>query len=288
MQDGQGLLTSKDLANYGVKERKPLAVNYRGHRLLTNPPPSFGGTLIGATLQLMETVNLSEMGWGSPAHLATLGAVLEEIDRHRDQVAIDPETSTSTWLEAATAEVRKTFSRGTTHISVSDGLGNHAAMTTSNGEGSGYIAPGTGIMLNNMMGEDDLHPEGFHASPAGIRVSSMMSPSLLVGDNGVEMVVGSGGSKRIRTAIPQVISNVVDFDIPIGRAVSAPRIHWDGSVMQIEPGYDQAVANELARKWEINIWDETNLYFGGVHTIYNDVPAGDPRRGGSALTGTQD
>jgi len=287
MKNGLGLLTRDDMAGYGVQERKPLTINYRGHRLLTNPPPSFGGTLIGATLQLMETVPLSEMRWGTPAHLVSLSTVLEEIHSHRNQVALAPEITTSTWLEVAAAKVRKVFSRGTTHISVSDGLGNHAAMTTSNGEGSGYIVPGTGIMLNNMMGEDDLHPEGFHASPPGMRVSSMMSPSLLINTDGVEMVIGSGGSKRIRTAIPQVISNVVDFDIPIERAVSAPRIHWDGSAMQVEPGFDQATTDILAEKWQTNLWNDTNLYFGGVHTIFRGKPAGDPRRGGSALTGVQ-
>ena len=96
-------------------------------------------------------------------------------------------------------------------------------MTTSNGEGSGCFVAGTGIMLNNMMGEDDLHPEGFHASPPGIRVASMMAPSLLLAGDRVRLVLGSGGSKRIRSALVQVISNVVDFGFEPRAAVTLGR-----------------------------------------------------------------
>lgn len=135
-----------------------------------------------------------------------------------------------------------------------------------------------------MMGEDDLHPNGFHSSPPGLRVASMMSPSLLVGGKGVEMVIGSGGSKRIRTAIPQVISNVVDFGIPIEEAVKLPRIHWDGETMQVEPGYDKSTIEALRETWPVNAWPERGVYFGGVHAIYNGDPAGDPRRGGAGIT----
>jgi len=68
-------------------------------------------------------------------------------------------------------------------------------MTNSNGEGSGYVVPGTGIMLNNMLGEDDLHPDGFHASPPGQRVASMMSPSILLhGDGRVRAVLEAHGA----------------------------------------------------------------------------------------------
>jgi gamma-glutamyltranspeptidase/glutathione hydrolase len=180
------------------------------------------------------------------------------------------------------AGVIRQFSRGTTHISVSDAEGNVASMTCSNGEGSGYFVPGTGIMLNNMMGEDDLHPEGFHASPPGQRVSSMMSPSLLLKDNEVAMVIGSGGSKRIRTAITQVISSIVDFDIPVQEAVEAPRIHWDGEMMQVEPGLELESVIALEKHWQVNIWSEIDVYFGGVHTVLPGIAGGgDPRRGGS-------
>ena len=90
------------------------------------------------------------------------------------------------------------------------------------------MVPGTGIMLNNMMGEDDLHPDGFHSSPSGERVASMMSPSVLLRGGQVCLVLGSGGSKRIRTVLFQVLSHVVDFDLGVREVVEAPRLHWDG------------------------------------------------------------
>ncbi len=91
-------------------------------------------------------------------------------------------------------------------MSVWDGEGGAAAMTTSNGECSGDVIPGTGILTNNVLGEDDLHPDGFHAAPPGLRVASMMAPTVVVGPDGAtEVVVGSGGSKRIRSAITQVL-----------------------------------------------------------------------------------
>jgi len=137
-------------------------------------------------------------------------------------------------------------------------------------------------MLNNMMGEDDLHPEGFHSSPPGQRVSSMMSPSLLLKDDEVAMVIGSGGSKRIRTAITQVLSSIVDFGIQVQKAVEAPRLHWDGDMMQVEPGLEQESIKALQKHWPTNIWSDIDVYFGGVHTVIPNIAGGgDPRRGGS-------
>ena len=155
-------------------------------------------------------------------------------------------------------------------------------MTCSNGERSGYFAPGTGIMLNSMMGEDDLHPEGFHVSPAGARVASMMSPSVVLKDNEVKLVLGSGGSKRIRTAITQVLSQVIDFGRDISIAVNAPRLHWEGDVLQVEPGFPEESVAELVKRFPVNVWEERNVYFGGVHTVIPGFDSvGDPRRGGA-------
>ena len=267
---------------FSVVERKPLSVEYRKRKLLTNPFPSLGGRLIISTLRLLENVTLSKTQWGSPDHLCALGQVLLEVENVREKTERTPSDLNDEWFEQTSQSVR-TFCRGTTHVSVIDQEGNAASMTTSNGEGSGYIVPGTGIMLNNMMGEDDLHPDGFHSSPAGQKIASMMSPTLLIKDNIVELVLGSGGSKRIRTAIPQVISNVIDFNLPINGAVNAPRIHWDGDCFQVEPGYPSKSIQEFATHWPINLWKEHNIYFGGVNAVLpGKKGAGDPRRGGDS------
>lgn len=275
MRQGNGLLTAEDLARYQVIERRPLAIPYRDSTLLTNPPPAMGGSLMGLGLSILASLPLSQMIWGGPEHITALARMMIEVEHRR--------------AHAATADcggnegpLSRRFSRGTTQISIADREGNVASMTISNGEGSGYYAPGTGIMLNNMMGEDDLHPEGFHACPPGRRVASMMSPSLLVRDDCVQLVIGSGGSKRIRTAILQVLSNIVDFGQEVGKGVEMPRIHWDGDTLQIEPGLSAATLTSLSQQWPINIWQERNMYFGGVHTVMpGRGGGGDPRRGGA-------
>lgn len=282
MRESGGLLTAADLAAYQVIEREPLPTDYRGFRLLTNPPPSFGGSLIALSLRLLEAREVAELAFGSPAHLALLVAVMEEVERRRAEGYLSPADLGQPGLTESLEWVRQA-SGGTTHVSICDAEGNAAAMTTSNGEGSGYFIPHTGIMLNNMMGEDDLHPEGFHVSPPGMRVASMMAPSLLLEGNRVRLALGSGGSKRIRTALLQVISNDVDFGMRPQQAVEAPRLHWDGQQVQVEPGFSDATLAALAERWPLNRWAIQDVYFGGVHAVApGGEGAGDPRRGGHA------
>lgn len=282
MRSGQGLITEADLAAYRVIEREPLCVNYRDFCLLTNPLPSFGGLLLGCSLQLLETCSIKGVRFGSSAHLALLVAVMEEVERQRVEFSLSAAWSSQASFAESVARVRTAFG-GTTHVSVCDAEGNMASMSCSNGEGSGYLVPGTGVMLNNMMGEDDLHPQGFHASQPGVRVASMMSPSLLLESDRVRLVVGSGGSKRIRTALLQVVSNVADFGMDVLEAVESPRLHWDGSHVQVEPGFEEETLAALSRRWAVNPWPVRDIYFGGVHAVSPEGKgAGDSRRGGHA------
>jgi len=281
MQEGQGLLTRADLAAYRVVEREPLAAPYRSLVLLTNPPPSFGGSLLAISLALLAASPPAAEGSRSAQQLATLAEVMIEVDRLREAGVLVPEDVPPQAANGLARRLRR-FSRGTTHLSVCDSEGSAASMTTSNGEGSGAFVAGTGIMLNNMLGEDDLHPEGFHASPPGGRVSSMMSPSLLLEGDRVRVVLGSGGSKRIRTALLQVVSAVADHGLPIQQAVEHPRIHWDGECLQVEPGLPEAAIAALRSRLALNEWDRLNVYFGGVHAVVpGEGGAGDPRRGGA-------
>ncbi len=275
MEEGDGLLTYDDLASFQVIERKPLAVTTNGSTLLTNPPPSMGGSLIGHGLSRRSSLNPRQGKWNSREHALGVAATLIEMEDIRTRNSPDHSIPES-------RKRLRTFSRGTTHISVADGFGNVASMTTSNGEGSGYIVPSTGIMLNNMMGEDDLHPEGFHASPPGQRVASMMSPSILLKGDRVRLALGSGGSKRIRSAIVQVLINVLECGMEIEEAVKTPRIHWDGKALQVEPGYGDDVVAALKEHWPVNLWPELDMYFGGVHAVApGRGGGGDPRRGGA-------
>ena len=289
MKNGGGLLTAGDLASFKVQERAPLSVPYRDYQFITSPEPSMGGTLIGLALFLSAVEGLPEYTWGSGQHLVQSVALMKEVENLRTAGVTFPSSlqtfmTDSRAVSSATSNMRL-FSRGTTHISVADSGGNCASMTCSNGEGSGYFAPGTGIMLNNMMGEDDLHPGGFHSSPAGERVYSMMSPSLLLQDDHVKLVIGSGGSKRIRTAISQVLMQVVDFKRSLQEAVDAPRLYLDENCLQLEPGFSDIAVNSLKDIIPINLWDQQDVYFGGVHAVIPGLEgAGDKRRGGSVVS----
>lgn len=284
MGENEGLLTRADLAAYKVKEQTPMSVPFREYEFYTAPAPSMGGPLIGLSLSLQSLSGMPDYGFGSGEYLVHTTGLMQEVEKVRASglsTAQDLQDFLGSMECMQCVKNIRLFSRGTTHISIADKKGNCAAMTCSNGEGAGYFAPGTGVMLNNMMGEDDLHPEGFHSSPPGQRVASMMSPSLLVKDGEVKLVIGSGGSKRIRTAVSQVLTQVIDFKRHIQEAVDAPRLHWDGDVVQLEPGFPESDVELLKRQVAVNEWQSKGVYFGGVHAVIPGIEgAADQRRGG--------
>jgi len=297
---GGGLLTAEDLAAYEVVRRAPLGLAYDGARLFTNPPPSTGGLLIAFALELLEGSGLGAAGFGTAAYLerlaramaltneARLESRVHEADADAAEVMLNSE-----FVDLYRRRIlgRPAARRGTTHISVIDGDGNAAALSVSNGEGAGYMVPGTGIMLNNMLGEEDINPHGAHQWPEDTRMCSMMAPTLMVRRDGTLAVMGSGGSNRIRTAILQVILNILESGMAIGRAVDSPRIHFENDLLSIEDGFAEAEVAALAERFpSVETWDERNLFFGGVHAVLFDPAAGrfegagDPRRGGVSMT----
>lgn len=289
ISENGGLLTFEDLQNYKVVERKPLVTPFRKGVFVTPSEPSQGGSLIALSLSLLARMDCSAVRWESGEQLQRLVGMMKEVEKLRVAGVSTPDAvlqflADEKMYSQAIDEIRL-FSRGTTHISVADRYGNCASMTGTNGEGSGYFVPGTGVMLNNMMGEDDLHPDGFHTSPAGQRVYSMMAPSLYLENDRVKLVIGSGGSKRIRTAISQVLLKVVDFDMPLQEAVDGPRLYLDEELLQVEPGFAPDTIEALKAVVKTNVWPEKDVYFGGVHAV---IPgregAGDKRRGGNVVT----
>jgi len=292
-----GWLTREDLAHYRVIRRRPLMRHYHGHQVYLNPPPSIGGTLLAFTLALLA----QRSGFrASPTgeHLATLGeamALTQSARRdHRVDFGLDDALARS-MLEPrllqdyAAALDGAIGTRGTTHISVADHRGNLASLTLSNGEGSSYVVPGTGIMLNNMLGEEDLNARGFHQWPTNHRVASMMSPTLIRTDEGAWHALGSGGSNRIRSAILQTLLNLVEAGMSVDEAVRAPRIHVENQVLNMESGLPDVVVDALGTRFpDHRLWPDLNLFFGGAHSVTrlpNGVleGAGDPRRGGVCL-----
>ncbi len=295
-----GLLTREDLADYRVIRRAPLACHYRGARILTNPPASTGGLLIAFKLSIMQALLRERQAFGSPAWVETIGRTMALTNRARAENPLREESESAT-AHFLSEELRARYvdvldchpesPRGTTHISVIDGDGNLAALSLSNGEGNGYVLPGTGIMLNNMLGEQDLNPEGFHLWTPGTRLASMMAPSVATLADGRLTALGSGGSNRIRTAIFQVLVNLIDQGMSLEQAVDAPRLHVEHGVANAEGALAETCRQVLASASEpfadsVTDWPRHNLFFGGVHAASRSAEgvmtaAGDPRRGGA-------
>ncbi len=294
-----GYLTLEDLKNYQVFVTKPLEINYREHQLLTNPPPSSGGALIAFSLKLLETIDLSNIEFNSPEHRQILAQVMcltnegrkDGYDKHIYHPNIVERFLAIEHLHPYQNKLNNIINKwgSTTHISVIDGEGNAASVTCSNGEGSSYLIPQTGIIVNNMLGEEDLNPFGFHQWECNKRISSMMSPTIVLKNAKPEIVLGSGGSNRIRTAILQVISNLLDFNLPIQKAVSSPRVHWENNIFSIEPPFEENIDNlQLPELTKVVLWEAQNMFFGGVNAVVKTESgyldgAGDPRREGSFL-----
>ena len=289
--DRGGLLTREDLSSYEVVEREPARVTYRGREVLTNPPPSSGGILVADALGILERLE-------RPHGVAVIAEVIASTNRARDADFVEGLGSegymerflAEAALDSVATEVRSRLGN-TTHVTVIDEEGGCASVTCSNGSCSGVVVPGTGMHLNNMLGEQDLNPLGFHRNPPGARVPSMMAPTVVLRDGRPELALGSAGSNRIRSAILQTVLAVVDGSAHAEEAVNAPRLHVEGREVDAEPGIDPDALDELERGgWTVRRWDERNLFFGGVQAVARDpdtgelTGAGDPRRGGAAVT----
>ena len=292
-----GLVGLDDLAAYRAEVRAPLALDYRGVQVLTNPPPSAGGALIGFGLGLLNDLPVAAAPPGNGRAVAMLADVMRATRSARAETQDgEPAGSSERMLDPALLarwqnEIRGRAQavRGTTHLGVIDVRGNLASLTMSNGEGSGRVIPGTGIVLNNMLGEEDINPGGFHRWPPDHRMTSMMAPTALRWPDGREVATGSGGSNRIRSAVLQVIVNLVDHGMELDEAVRAPRIHVEGPLLSVEGGHDaDALADALAAWLEHQVWDDRSVFFGGAHTVERRGDAlggaGDPRRDGASLT----
>lgn len=283
-----GTLGPGDLASYETIERKPIRAPFRGTEVLTNPPPSSGGILIAYCLGLLE--RLGERS-GPEQLVAAMGAANEARGEEFAE-ALYEEGMEAGFLDPAGLDLAAGDLLGsTTHISALDSDGMCASVTCSNGSGSGVLVPGTGVVLNNMLGEEDLNPLGFHRVRPGRRVPSMMAPTVVLRDGEIELGLGSAGSNRIRSAILQTVVRSVEQGMPAAEAVRAPRLHFEDGVVQAEPGIDEeALARIEARGLAVARRPAINLFFGGVQAVARDPLSGalggggDPRRGGAVAS----
>jgi gamma-glutamyltranspeptidase/glutathione hydrolase len=269
---GGGMLTAADFAAYRVAEAKPLTCTYRGHLVLSAPPPSSGGVTICETLNILEGYDLRGLGFhgaesvhdlvealrlaffdrniylGDPDFVpAPLHRLLSKDYAARLRGLIDDRATPSDTLGPAVAPPGEKTQ--TTHYSVIDKNGAAVAVTytINGGFGAGVIAGDTGFLMNDEMDDFTLKPDvanqfGLMQSEAnaiapGKRPLSSMAPTILLKNGSVEMVVGSPGGPRIITATLETILNVIDYGMDAQQAVDAPRIHhqWLPDTLFVEP-----------------------------------------------------
>jgi gamma-glutamyltranspeptidase / glutathione hydrolase len=304
VRGGGGRITEEDLAGYRVIRRRPVRAPYRKAEFVSNPPPSAGGLLVAFALAVLDRLGPMPAHGGAEA-ISLLARAMHEATRargggfvselYRGGAAtrlLDPDRLREAALAArqgAWVPAREAAGvPSTTHISVVDADGNAASLSSSTGCGSGVLVPGTGIQLNNMLGEEDLNPSGA-VERVGERLTSMMAPSLVLAGGRPHLVVGSAGSIRLRAAILQIVVNVLDHGMSVAEAIDAPRVHLEGDTLQLEGGVDETVAGRLEQEgYRVARWAGRNLYFGGASAVAlresgGLEAAGDPRRSGAGV-----
>ncbi len=250
---------ASDIETYEVVERRPTETIFRGMRVVTCPSPSLGGGVVARGL-----VSLGAWEGGDEPDLAV--ALVEALRTGYGG-------STGSGLT------------GTTHVSVIDGDGNAAALSSTLGSGSGEFAHG--FQLNNMLGELDVI--GTDVRAPGERLPSMMAPTLVLAEGEPRLLLGSAGSVRLSGAILQVVHHVVAGGLSVGAAIDHQRLHVENGVVQVEGGWSAEAAQELREQGQnVNRWADRNLYFGGVSAVERCPDgqlgaAGDPRRGGHGV-----
>lgn len=302
-----GLLTEADLDAYRTRVSDSRVVPYRGAEVLLPGYPSIGGSMVGFGLRLLEGIEMPADP-ASPARFRRLAAAMETaLEARADSGVVASAQDLLHWLDDSHVDAyrdrfEQLFGAGgggaedsaglvpgnTTHVSVVDGEGRAVSITTSNGESCGILLPGLGLGMNNFLGEDDINPLGFHVEPPGRRLTTMMCPALVRGKNGSITALGTGGSNRIRSAVLQAVSNLLDYGMAPEAATRFPRIHRERDSTYLETlDLPAETVEEVSRLYpETRLFAQPGVFFGGVHmaTRLADgsfLGAGDPRRDGN-------
>jgi len=260
MVQSKGLLSKIDFDSYQVSIREPLIAEINNWKVITNAAPTTGGYLIIEQLKHALKNPVRDIN-------DKLIMAMEYADQLKNQNVFQS-------------------SKGTSHMSVIDQDGNVASLTVSNGEGCGYMVPNCGFMLNNFLGEEDINTKGFFNFDENSRMASMMSPTII--ENRDDLIaLGTGGSNRIKTAMFQVIWQIIAENKTLDKAINQPRFHYENGVLDIEKGVNQATIQNLAKRYSnINQWQQRSLYFGGINAVSkgkSQLAIGDSRRNGVGL-----
>ncbi len=284
-REGNGMLTAQDLSSYRAIERPSLRADIGDWHLASTPPPAVGGSML--TAMLLACADLPDEQWTEAALAQLIAAQRACLDFRRSNLDFADDVSAEVTRLVESARSGQLLSRwtsaSTVHTSAVDSEGTGCALTASSGYGSGEMPPGTGLWLNNCLGEIELNRRGLDAGPPGSRLPSNMAPSV-ARKPGAVLAVGSPGADRITTALQQFLINYLQLEMPLRDAISHPRVHVDTSGEEIrlmaEAGLDLPPVD-----LPVTVYPEIVMYFGGVGTAVCDSASGldaaaDPRREG--------
>jgi gamma-glutamyltranspeptidase/glutathione hydrolase len=247
VEERGGLVTREDLDTYAPRWVAPLEGRYAGRRVLTRD----GLAPLLPALAALPRLDAADAGGRALALVRALAGA-PDVDGH------------------------------TTNLVTADADGNACVVTTSLGLGSGDFLPGLQVHLNSMLGETDLLVGPLEP---GARVPSMMAPTAIVDGDGLVLAAGSAGGTRIRSALVQSLSGILDEGLTPQDAVDRPRLHPVGRLVHLEPGFAPEAAEALAAEgWDVRAWEARHHYFGGVSLLGRAGGAADPRRSGAVLS----
>jgi gamma-glutamyltranspeptidase/glutathione hydrolase len=292
MADWGGSITQADLEAYAAIEREPIDVGINGWRVVTNPAPAIGGAIVAALLAFLDARGFRSWEDDGPRVMAEVQrAVLRFRASHLDG-AHDIAGPVGALVEAARSGdlERLNSSPSTIHVSAVDTGGLACSITTSAGYGSGMMIPGTGLWLNNSLGEVELFPDGMGAFAPGDRLASNMAPTIAHSPAGAVISIGTPGASRITTALAQVLANFISLEMSVSEAVAHPRLHVE--VFEGEPSiaYEPGIHVEAFDDFSLRRFPDLSMYFGGVGLAMYDPGAGlyqvaDSRRTGATAVG---
>lgn len=285
VQSAGGRLSNEDLAAYRVIRRASLVSRIADWEIATNPPPAVGGAVLSAMLQLMSHANLRAWDQASLKRLIDIQRAVLGFRRARLDLSDDLQADAGQLLAAAGADQLDAIleSGSTCHTSAVDSDGLACSITMSAGYGAGEMPPGTGIWLNNCLGELELNKRGLEPGDPGGRLPSNMAPTTAVSGGGEVIAIGSPGADRITTAILQTLINHLQLGMSLDAAVRHPRLHvefaGDDYRVACEEGLDIDTAQPTRH------FAGLSMFFGGVGAVawsrHNGfATAADPRRTG--------
>ncbi len=261
MEAGNGLITQRDLAEYRALNRTPIHVQVGDWAIATNPAPAVGGAAMAAMVRIAESLS----AWESVDQMAEIQAAV--LGYRQLMPAIDLEAEVAEFLDrSATGLHALTGSPSTIQLSAVGGDGLAVSVTASGGYGSGVIVPGTGMWMNNCLGEVELSPRGLFSVEPGRRLLSNMAPTVAKGPGGEVLAIGSPGASRITTAIMQVLGKLTALNESLARAVESPRFHID--LDNSDPTFVHEPGIEPPAAWPSRAFDGLNMYFGGVQAAH--------------------